>query len=314
MESVLIARQWAAPARLSNAEAMPTYPTLNIPVEKISTAQISDLLNEHGIVLLRGHQYTAGDLESLTRRMFVRFHVPANRASLRRQDGDGFSSMVRKDNRLLGHSEAYYRPCLPPPDVCIFACEKAPTAKGGETFIINGAELYRALPADLAFRLETEGIIYESLWPRERWQEEFGVDGVVELKSLLDGDKDCEYTLSSEDELHLFFKTDAIQTGSQSEKRFINGMLAHLPKVDHSRYASVPISSKPTNRMHWGRGGLIENEDICRIIDAHDAVLHKHRWHDGDILMLDNHRVLHGREVLEAPSDRIIYGRFGFWK
>ncbi len=282
-------------------------------IEDVDAAQVVTLLKAHGAVLIRGARMSAARLETLSREMFPRFHQPAIRSELRWQEGDGYSSRVRKDTRLLGHAEAYYRPCFSAPDVCLFACEKAPFVAGGETFLIDGAEMYRALPEDLANRLATEGVIYEARWMPERWQGEFGVSNVNALRRLLDNDGRCEYELTEGGELHLLFRTVAIQTSAGNDKRFINGMLAHLPLIDHPRYASVPVFARPANRMYWGSGDLIDNDTVCRLIDVHDSVLYKHRWQDGDLLLLDNHRFLHGREIMTAPGDRVIFSRFGYW-
>lgn len=274
--------------------------------------QLAGLLREHGQILLHG----AGNLtaiEALTHRTFARFHRPATRAELHRQDGDGYSSRVGKDTRLLGHAESYYRPCLPPPDVCIFFCEKAPAVAGGETFLIDGAELYRVLSPLVAERLDTEGIVYECLWSPERWVYEFGVSKVDDLCRLLDADPRCDYSMNAEQVLHLFFKASATRVDSQGQRIFINGMLAHLPWIAHPRYANVDTYARPSNRVHWGGGGLLDNDTICKLIDAHDQVLHKHRWRDGDVLFIDNHRFLHGRELMDGESERVIYSRFGYW-
>ncbi len=280
--------------------------------ENIKVERISALLSEHGAAVVRGGEFTVATLELLTRRLFRQFHQPATRADLRWATGDGYSSKVRKDTRLLAHAEAYYRPCISPPDVCVFFCEKAPQVSGGETFIIDGNELYNALPSDMAHRLETEGIIYESFWSRERWQAEFHTSDVNVLRDMLDRDGRCQYELLQDDELHLFFKTQPILYDQLGRKYFINGMLAHLHQVDHSRYENVPIFTRPSNRVYWGGGRLVDNTDICRLIDAHDTVMYKHRWLDGDVLLIDNHFVLHGREWMESPGERIIYSRFGY--
>jgi len=91
--------------------------------------------------------------------------------------------------------------------------------------------------------------------------------------------------------------------------------LAHLDIIDHPRYQGMSTYCKLGNRMHWGRGGQIETEVINQLLDVHDAVLRKHRWVNGDILVLDNHRLWHGRELLlEAETEeRLIYSRFGYW-
>lgn len=287
---------------------------LTLPMSaELRSDQLAALLGQHGRILLRGAENLSA-VEVLSRRTFARFHQPATRANLRSQDGDGFSSQVGKDTRLLGHAESYYRPCLPPPDVCIFYCEKAPVVAGGETFLIDGAELFRVLPSSIAQRLEIEGIVYECTWLPDRWAVEFGVSDVDDLRRLLDADSCCDYSVNDEQILHLFFKAPAIRVDTHGHRIFINGMLTHLPHIEHRRYADFFTYARPSNRIHWGGGGLLDNDTVCQLIDAHDHVLQKHRWRDGDVLLIDNHRFLHGRELTCGEGERIIYSRFGYWK
>ncbi len=266
------------------------------------------------VILLRDPQMSMSYFETLLASQCRAFHQPGTRINECQNSQDGYSSKVGQDNYLLGHAEGYYRPVLPPPDVCIFWCQSAPKVTGGETFWIDGSELYQALPYRLAQRLDTEGVIYEATWPIQRWQAEFRVADILSLRQLLDTDTRCRYELSSEGELHLFFKTNPIMTGSDGVKRFINGMLAHLPEIKHPRYQALPVYYKTSNKIHWGNGGLICHNDINQILDAHDALLHKHRWMDSDVLLLNNHYVLHGRVNMSMPSERVIFSRFGYWK
>lgn len=274
--------------------------------------EVRNHLDHSGVALLRGHFYTLGQFESFAGQGMTRFHQPATRIHARAGSVDGFTSRVAKDSRLLSHAEGYYRPCLSPPDVCLFWCQVAP-AQGGETSWLDGAALFDALPPDLARRLESEGVVYEAWWSQERWQAEFDVCHAADLCRLLDSDHRCSYELSPVGDLHIFYKINPILVGIDGVKRFVNGMLAHLPEIRHPRCVDTVFNCKPTNKMHWGDGGLISNADVNRLLDAHDAVLNKHRWVDGDLLILDNHRLLHGREMMPVPGERVIYSRFGFW-
>lgn len=132
--------------------------------------------------------------------------------------------------------------------------------------------------------------------------------------SILLGKKlSCKYTLKADGDLHFFNHINPILCSSDGIPKFINGLLTHLPKITHPRYASRTYC-KLTNKMHWGLGGEIEEASINSLIDAHDAVLNKHRWQDYDLLVLDNHRLLHGREPMVDDGVRIIFSRFGYWK
>lgn len=270
-------------------------------------------LQSSGCILFRNLVHSVGQLETITRDWFGRFHQPATRVNTRGVSVDGYTSQVGTVGNLLGHSEGYYRPCFPPPDVCVFWCKRAPRVQGGETTWLDGAELFNALPANLAERMLQEPIVYESLWSSDRWQAEFNVSDVTALKSLLDADSRCRYSLKEMgNELHLFFRNPGVLTDALGATRFINGLLAHLPDVRHPKYQGK-VYHKPENLMHWGDGGQLDNETIHAMIDAHDSVLHKHRWQDGDLLVLDNHQIMHGRAVMTEPDERVIFSRFGYW-
>lgn len=275
--------------------------------------ELQVLLSKDGIFLGRNVVHSLSDLEQLTQSWFGRFHHPATRIDSSEQSLDGYTSRVGTEGYLLGHAEGFYRPILPPPDVCVFWCQQAPTVNGGETTFLDGADLYRELPDSLASRLEEEGVVYEAIWPTKRWQTEFGVADAESLKSLLRTTPRCTYTLHADGDLHFFNHMNPILRSSDGTPKFINGLLTHLPEITHPRYANRTYC-KSTNRMHWGLGGELDSVTINSLIDAHDAVLKKHRWQDYDLLVLNNHRLLHGREPMVDDGVRIIFSRFGYWK
>lgn len=272
---------------------------------------IKESLRNDGFTLLRGLIKSFVEFEALTQSWFDRFHKPAARLRASASSPDGFTSQLSVNGYLLGHAEGYYRPCLPPPDVCLFWCEQAPALSGGETTWMDAAMFLDELPVALRDRLSKEAVVYESMWERERWQAEFGVSDVVSLKRLLDSDSRCRYQLGEHENLHLFFEVSAVQAGADRVPRFLNDLLAHLPRVDHPRY-SGNVYCKPSNRMHWSTGGEIDTKIVDLMIDAHDRVLRKHRWEDGDLLILDNHRFLHGREPMSPSDRRVIFSRFAY--
>lgn len=270
-------------------------------------------LDAQGVLVIHDFVQSVAHFERLSRAWFPRFHQPATRVNARSASRDGYTSQVSMAGYLLGHAEGYYRPCLPPPDVCVFWCERAPSVLGGETTWIDAAALFQALPGALGQRLLHEPVVYEAQWDLERWQAEFSVENVQQLEKLLNADPRCRYTIRADGVLHLLFQVHAAHVGRDGVARFLNGLLAHLPVVSHSRYAGNTFC-RPVNQMHWATGGVLKVDEIAAIIDAHDSALKKHRWRDGDLLVLDNHRVLHGREAMMGPDQRVIYSRFGYWK
>jgi hypothetical protein len=187
-------------------------------------------------------------------------------------------------------------------------CDSA-RRRRGETTLIDGLEMADALPVGLRSKLERDGVIYECLWAPSRWQAEFGLHSALDLVARLETFKTCRFTLC-EGILHLFFAAPAILPSSAGPV-FANGVLAHLSRIVHPRYTALPVYTKPENRVYFGDGALLDDATINTLIEAHDKVIYRHRWQAGDVLIADNTRFLHGREMTAAACERVLISRFG---
>jgi hypothetical protein len=271
-------------------------------------------LNRCGVVLVRGGDSDIAGFEALTSRFCGQFHHAGARHALRQSEGDGFTTGVSPRNFILfGHSEGHYRPSLVLPDVCFFKCVVPPSVAGGETTLVDGVELLSRLPPALVRRFEDQGVIYEFSWEPARWQAEFGVTDEAGLKAFLARFPGARYTLSG-GLLHMFYAAPALSRLHDGAAAFSNGILAHLPGVEHPRYEGRPVYARPSNRVYFGDGELIPNDVINTLIDAHDTVLYRHRWQANDLLIVDNTRYMHGREMTVEPCERVLISRFGRFK
>jgi alpha-ketoglutarate-dependent taurine dioxygenase len=269
------------------------------------------VFEDHGVILLNGNRFDLRAFEQLTRHFCQDFHQVGTRQALRQADGDGFTTEVFRDNFiLLGHAEGTYRPYPPPPEVCFFMCVTPPAVAGGETTLVDGAEFLKAMPADLRNRLEHVGVIYECLWEVERWQAEFGIDTEAELKALLGSFPNIRFGLT-DGVLNLFYSTPAITRSRSGTPVFANGVLAHLPCISHPRYAGLPVYVKATNQVYFGDGEPFSEKVVNALVDAHEQVVYRHRWMANEVLIVDNTRYMHGREMTVQPCDRALVSRFG---
>lgn len=267
-----------------------------------------------GLLLVRGCKLDAAGFEKLTTHFCDRFHHVGARQATRCNVGDGFTTAVPSQNFiLLGHSEGYYRPTLHLPDVCFFMCLIPPNVDGGETTLIDGVAMLNQLSPPLRQRLEAQGVIYECLWEPPRWRAEFDVADETALHAFLARFPAARYTLT-DGLLHLFYATPAIFQLPDGTSKFANGILAHLPQVTHPRYAGLPVHAKPTNRVYFGDGELVPDQVVNTLIDAHDTVLYGHRWQARDMLIIDNTRYMHGRNMTSSPCERTLISRFGCLK
>ncbi len=287
-----------------------------IEAERLDEAvsrEAARLFSDAGVLLLRLDIVTLERFEDFSRSLCDEFHEVGARAKLRRADGDGYTTEVFRTNFiLLSHSEGTYRPYPPPPDLCFFLCRTPPSVEGGETLVVDGVELFEALPTALAQRLEQEGVIYSGLWARERWQAEFGVETQGEVEELLRGKGDFIFSwVGAEADLAWRYHAQAIDLDSSGRLRSANAILAHLPAIDHPRYQGLPVYVNARNSVCYGNGEPLGPQDINVLVDAHDAVAHPHRWQENDILVLDNRRFMHGRLMTLTPCERVLVSRFG---
>lgn len=274
---------------------------------------IEAAIAEHGALLLQcPDDFHHEAFEALTRELCAEFHHVGTRIERKLGEGDGYTTTVFPDNfRLLAHSEGAYRPHMLRPGLCFFLCLVPPEAPGGETTLVDGVEMAIFIPDELRNRLKDQGIIYECRWEKERWQVEFLVDTVAELEAILSDLPTVEYNLAAGETLTLFYRASAIHQ-QQGQDCFCNGLLTHLPEISHPAYQGTPVYFKSDNRMWFGDGSFMESRDINLLIDAHDEALYRHRWQKNELLIFDNKRVMHGREMTTTPCPRVIISRFGW--
>ncbi len=280
------------------------------PINTINLSETLNILNDEGYVLLRDFDFNIEKLEEFSNVFCNNFHVVATRqnSSVR---GDKYTTEVTAKNyALLGHTEGSYRPNNNPPEICFFMCVSPPSEPGGETTLVDGEKFFRLLPEKIRKRFENTGITYEMYWEKARWQNEFLVNDIGSLKNFLDNAKGVKYSLHNED-LHLFYTTEAVRKNKRGNKVFANAMLAHIPEITHPGYQDKIVYTKASNRVFFGDGEIIPNSMINELIDIHDSIMYKHVWQAQDLLVIDNIRYLHGRAMIKNDCGRVLVSRFG---
>lgn len=263
---------------------------------------------------MRGFTSTIVEFQQFSEMFCENFHQVGTRRAVEDLHSDGHTSEVpRRNFNLFVHSEGNYRPIPPPPEVCFFNCVVPPTCSGGETLLADGVRFLQRLPPELKQRFSQQGIIYQALWDRERWQTEFQVDSLEHLDELLQRHPHCTYKLQ-EELLEIRCHMPAIQQTLGGLDAFANGLLAHLPAISHPRWHNRHAYSKSTNQVFFGDGELISTAIIDALIDIQDEIVLAHAWQPDDLVLLDNTRFMHGRRMTTGDCERQIRSRFGWLK
>lgn len=275
-------------------------------------ADLKERLEAQGWLVIRDAARSVEQFEHISKLWFSQFHRSATRHDRNQSSQDGLSLQVRSSGHLLAHAEGYYRPCLPPPDVGLLWCKTAPKGPGGETSLFDGAVFFNALPRTIGERLENEKVIYELSWPKDRWNLEFSTSSIENIRDVFTKNGNIFFEFDENENLHMHYHAEALVEDAHGQKRFINGLLAHLPTVTHPSYVDN-VFIRPQNRVFWQDMTPWDSVDIDSIIDAHDHVMQRHRWQDGDLLIVNNHTHLHGRVALAKLEAREIFSRFAYW-
>ncbi|WP_188152151.1 TauD/TfdA family dioxygenase [Teredinibacter waterburyi] len=282
-----------------------------IPMELISQSDNTLLLNElrsHGVLLVRseGEHADLGDFEKFTQTLASSFTVHGNPARSLISD-DGFTQEVDAGTHALPpHSEMTYMPFYP--DTMWFYCVQPPQAQG-ETTVFDGVEMLERLSVETREFLQSNRLKYKHIYPRSAWSRTVPVETAAEAAALIESvlplfSSRGEFTFffDDEDNMHAQYLTSAISTSKDGVPTFSNSLeISFVPRVIELRGGSVEMED----------GTPMPQAILDEISVIGKQVESKISWQKGDILMIDNTRVMHGRRSIVSQDDRQLFVRLG---
>lgn len=203
------------------------------------------------------------------------------------------------------HNEAAHRRSWPARQA--FAC-LAPAASGGETPIADGRRVWRALPADLADRLARRGLRYTRRFVPGLdvgWADFFGSDDRASVEILCrDADIDLAWTAGG---AVASWSAPAVRPhAATGEVLPFHQILTHHPATLPARLRAALAGETPPRDVGFGDGSPIPEEDVTRLAAVYQAAAVSFAWQPGDLLVIDNHRVAHGRNCFTGPRSLLV--------
>ncbi len=265
---------------------------------ELDAGTITALYKAHGALLLRGFRTDVAQFRGFAKRFCTTsvFNESPGRGPIDRQANiHTVDGGVREFNL---HPELSREPWKP--DAAFFACF-SPPSRGGETTICDGVALVRALPEAVRRGLDGRRLLYiKPTWPEllDFW---LGTPDPTDAK-LAAPPPQCPYSF-----------------------RRIEGQVLRIftrPALHRPMFADQPAFGNFLlfARFNNGRGDhpLLDDghpvpEAWLQAIKATgDALAVPIAWQQGDVLMLDNTRFMHGRRAILEPSERLIATYFGY--
>jgi alpha-ketoglutarate-dependent taurine dioxygenase len=256
-------------------------------VLEVDSGLIASLLKQGGAVLFRGFDVSEGEFHQLTQRFsraFVR-HGAAHRPNVGQ---DRYLHVADPGTSAAEfHAELAY--FIVQPELIWFHCVQ-PAAQGGETTLCDGIELLSKL-GELARPFLERRLRYTALWSPPVWQRYFDTTDPAEVTRRLASNPDVYHAfLGSRLEFRYF--AWATRTVRFSEQRaFVNAFLSYA--------ADMP------DFISFEDGLPIAPKLVARVREIANGMAVPVKWSKGDLIMIDNSRVMHGRNAFTDPNRKL---------
>lgn len=290
-----------------------------------ATAQrrtIRALLLSHGGILFRG--FTGASVESFRRFIAAVSAEPlpyVEGSSPRHEVADRVytSTDYPPHQRIPQHNELSYSNTWP---LRIFFHCVMPPASGGATPLTDCRNVYRRISPALRQRLEERDYLYVRHFDRDiglGWQQAFQTDDRTAVERYC-ADNDIEFTWGADEGLTTRQRRPVSEAHPETgEMTWFNHLTFFNVSTLDPMVADVLLSmgkeSLPNN-TYYGDGAEIEPAALDELRAAYEAETVVIPWQEGDILMLDNMLVAHGREAYKPPRQIVVgmaepWSRFG---
>ncbi|MFG3107551.1 TauD/TfdA family dioxygenase [Streptomyces tendae] len=265
---------------------------------------LESVLREHGAVLLRGFDVTGPDaFEGLAGSLVDSLYGDYGDLP-HEKDADRVykSTPYPAEQSILFHHESSHMPQWPSRQ---FFCCVTPAAEGGATPIVDGRDVYVALPQDVRTRFETLGIRYVRNFIKGLdvgWERMFGTDDRAEVERRCAAQQvSCEWlpdgTLRTTQ-----WAPAVIRHPLTDEPVFFNQLFLHHTACLEKEVRELMVSlfgddeTAYPRSAFFGDGTPIPGSTVELLRGVYDDLAHRFAWRRGDVVVIDNMLVSHGRD------------------
>jgi alpha-ketoglutarate-dependent taurine dioxygenase len=269
---------------------------------RLPSSYLLDQLAEHGYLVLRGFQRGIEHFSRLVRNTSSTISLdPA-----RKFDGDTAQKVDAGYDAVGLHCENGNSPFWP--DLCWFYCETAPQ-QGSQTTVCDGKLVYEEMSDALREAFGAQDIVYARRVDAARWKtyvfhalasrgrplaraDDASFD---DLLALLEQPGTAQVVPNEDGSIHYRFRTPAIRASRinpRETRNFANSIFGPSNHYEKPLITFADGSAIPAPLLQ-------QTESLCERFTTEIG------WHTGDIVLIDNTRVMHGRRAIEDRSRSI---------
>ncbi len=276
------------------------------PAESGSTelpdpASVVEQFKQHGTLLFRGFGFDKGSFVEFSKAVTPSF-VDYSGGAYPRDSIDGDSTVLsvtghRQCFPVPLHGEMFYTTVRPA--VLWFYCEHPPVSQG-ETTVCDGIQLYDRLGDTTRQLFDRKRIKYVRRYPDSDWQKIYQTEDLAEVGRLCQ-ERETEFFLDPNDgSVVTSFVTTAYTHDVYSGRRaFVNNILPVM--VQQSR-------GNQHSKVFLDDDSPIPEGVLAEISESAEALTINVAWQQGDLVMINNTRCMHGRRQFD-DTQREIYVR-----
>jgi len=284
-------------------------------------AAVMHLFAGEGALLLRGFPFDLDAFVAFTDRCCKSFSTYVGggirfRALNRESLGAGGTVMTTTGSTqafpIPLHGEMYYQKLRP--DMLLFYCQQAP-AEHGQTVLADGRAIFEQLSKETQSLLRGRRLRYIRELAAADWATSFMTEDPAELKRICE-DNELTLELREDGSARIEYVAPAVFATDDGREAFINSsiLLWHFERAVFSGAAAATLGSAAPDRpplvVRFEDGSEIPESMMREIDEAADPLTFKVRWQVGDVVMVDNRKIMHGRRKT-VGADRQILVRLG---
>ncbi len=279
----------------------------------ISRAELDDLLHQYGAVLIRGYSLrTAEEFQNLADPLIGSWMGYKDRASKRSHVSGHIqtSTDTPAAYSIALHSESAFTSRWP--QRIMFFCRRPPD-DGGRTPIADTRKILNSIDREVRERVAAHGVMYVRNFSEDAgrglgmdWQDTFQTSDKDELAVYCDAN-DIHHEWSDSGLRTIQVRPGIIEHPVTGQPAWFNHILAlsqyALPRALHQTLLRQGGEERLPNNAFFGDGEPISAELYEHIAEAHSHHTEYFTWETGDLLILDNMLMTHGREPFAGQRE-----------
>ncbi|WP_414564873.1 TauD/TfdA family dioxygenase [Anabaena sp. CCY 9613] len=265
----------------------------SVSLLELNLEEITNLFKSSGVLLFRGFETDVNIFKQFSNLLSTDFLDYTGGAFTRRIIDDDKTILSVNDDQfeIKLHGEMYYQKTKPL--MLWFFCAN-PASEAGQTTICDGKDFFEQISVSTKDLFSNKKLKFSVYISKDKWQIKYKTDDLDQLQEMCINN-DMSLKINADKSIYLEYICPAIIPSKCGKYQvFINSLL-------------------PTKQLHpeilnFDDDSEIPHDVLTELDEIAERITTEISWKKGDILMIDNTRVMHGRRAF-ADETRDIYIR-----